>query len=71
MILTWMLFSLVVGSQTAWYMRPWFGITAIPDPVPFILGKQPDFRGNTNFWEALEYSDYPETGKDGCLIYRW
>lgn len=67
----WMLFSLLVGSRAAWYLRPWFGITAIPEPVPFVLGTRPDFRGNTSFWQALEYSAGPERDERGCLIYRW
>ena len=71
MILTWMLFSLLVGSQAAWYLRPWYGITAIPEPVPFMLRTKPDFRGNTNFFSALVYSRHPPRGEDGCFIYQW
>jgi len=53
-IFSWLAVSLLVGAQCAWYLRPFFGVSSIPaDVTPFILGKEPDFRGATSFYEAV------------------
>ena len=51
---SWLVLSLLVGSQAAWYLRPFFGVRTISaEATPFFLGTQPDFRGATNFYEAV------------------
>lgn len=51
---SWLLVSLLVGGQVSWYMRPFFGITAVSDVVPpFFTGTAPDFRGARSFYEAV------------------
>ncbi len=67
----WLSVSLLVGAQGCWYLRPWFGISAIPEDVPFILGKKPDFRGATSFYEAAYYIFDPPPGKSRSRTYRW
>jgi hypothetical protein len=50
----WLTLSLLVGGQAAWYLRPFFGVASIAgDKTPFILGAAPDYRGSTNFYEAV------------------
>lgn len=50
----WLVLSLAVGGQAAFYLRPFFGLPATRggDP-PFLLGAAPDLRGATNFYEAV------------------
>ncbi|MEM6959883.1 MAG: hypothetical protein AAF645_29645, partial [Myxococcota bacterium] len=48
---TWMLLSLLVGSQWSWYLRPFCGVATVD--APFMLGAEPDFRGATNFYQAV------------------
>lgn len=48
----WLATSLFAGGQCAWYLRPFFCPATIPDP-PFMEGLNPDFRGATNFYEAV------------------
>jgi len=48
----WLAICLFVGGQCAWYLRPFYGVSAIEE-VPFILGAQPDTRGATSFYEAV------------------
>ncbi len=49
----WLALSLGVGGQGAFYLRPFFGITAVdPDP-PLFEGARPDFRGASNFFEVV------------------
>jgi hypothetical protein len=53
-VTSWLLLSLLVGSQAAWFFRPFFGVATISSEVtPFFLGTHPDFRGATNFYEAV------------------
>lgn len=52
-IASWLAFALVVGGQWAWYLRPFFGIAALPSAPHFCHGTLPDFRGSTNFFEAV------------------
>ena len=50
----WLLLSLLVGGQSAWYLRPFFGISTVPiETVPFFQGTQPDPQGATSFYEAV------------------
>ncbi|MBL8916770.1 MAG: hypothetical protein JNM17_39070 [Archangium sp.] len=54
LVACWLALSLFVGSQAAWFFRPFFGVATISaDATPFFLGTQPDFRGATSFYEAL------------------
>lgn len=53
-ITVWLSLSLFTGGQCCWYMRPFFGISAIKGPPPpFFLGTTPDFRGARSFYEAV------------------
>lgn len=59
LILTfWLALALPVGGQWAWYLRPFFGVSVIP-AEPFCLGSTPDFRGDTNFFEAVYHLIVP------------
>jgi hypothetical protein len=50
----WLALSLLVGGQAAWYLRPFFGVASIAgEQTPFFLGASPDYRGSTNFYEAV------------------
>jgi hypothetical protein len=53
LITAWLLLSLLVGAQWAWYLRPFFGVSALEEDTPFCLGTSPDFRGATSFYEAV------------------
>ena len=47
----WLLLSLLVGSQGAWYLRPFCGVSTID--APFVLGSEPDYQGATDFFQAV------------------
>ena len=50
----WLALSLLVGGQAAWTLRPFFGVRSIPgEKTRFFLGSAPDYRGSTNFYEAV------------------
>jgi hypothetical protein len=50
----WLTLSLLVGGQAAWTLRPFFGVRSIPGAeTRFFLGSAPDYRGATNFYEAV------------------
>ena len=50
----WLALSLAVGGQAAWTLRPFFGVRSIPGAeTRFFLGSSPDYRGSTNFYEAV------------------
>ena len=50
----WLALSLLVGGQAAWTLRPFFGVRSIPGAeTRFFLGSSPDYRGATNFYEAV------------------
>jgi hypothetical protein len=50
----WLAISLLVGGQVAWTLRPLFGVASIPGTeTRLILGSAPDYRGATNFYEAI------------------
>jgi len=68
----WLALSLVVGGQAAWTLRPFFGVRSIPGAeTRFFLGSSPDYRGATNFFEAVADvvtrpalpSDYTQHGR--------
>lgn len=50
---SWLLLSLLVGGQLAFWMRPFFGIASIPGDPPFVLGDEPTVTGARNFYEAV------------------
>jgi hypothetical protein len=50
-VLSWMAVSMIVGCQWAWYLRPFCGVADVD--APFMLGAEPDFRGDTNFYQAV------------------
>lgn len=51
----WLVLSLAVGGQAAFYLRPFFGLPASRGNVPpFAVGTEPDVRGATNFFEAVQ-----------------
>ena len=53
-ISSWLLLTLLVGGQAAFYLRPFFGLPASRGCTPpFALGAAPDVRGATNFYEAI------------------
>lgn len=50
----WLALSLFVGGPWAFYLRPFFGLSAIrAEDAGFCDGNTPDFRGATNFFEAV------------------
>jgi len=50
----WLAISLLVGGQVAWTLRPLFGVASIPGAeTRLFLGSAPDYRGATNFYEAI------------------
>lgn len=63
---TWLLLTLMVGGQAAFWMRPFFGfpITRGYAAPPFFLKTEPDLRGASNFFEAvlqtIEHPALPE-----------
>ena len=68
----WLALSLLVGGQAAWTLRPFFGVRSIPgDKTRFFLGSSPDYRGSTNFSEAVYHlvappplaADYTRRGR--------
>jgi hypothetical protein len=48
----WLAIGLFVGGQCSWYLCPFYGNRA-SEPMPFILGSQPDSRGATSFYEGV------------------
>lgn len=50
----WMSVSLVVGAQWSWYLRPFCGVATVD--APFVLGTEPDFRGDRSFYEAFAHA---------------
>jgi hypothetical protein len=70
----WLALSLAVGGQAAWTLRPFFGVRSIPGAeTRFFLGSSPDYRGSTNFYEAVRDAftrpalrvDYTRYGRGG------
>lgn len=52
-VLAWLALSLLVGSQWAWFLRPFCGVSSLEEDTPFVLGTAPDFRGATSFYQAV------------------
>ncbi|MCB9876626.1 MAG: hypothetical protein H6835_03400 [Planctomycetes bacterium] len=50
---TWLLLSLVVGGQLAFWLRPFFGISSLTGAPPFVLGDEPTSTGARSFYEAV------------------
>lgn len=74
-VASWLALSLLVGSQAAWFFRPFFGVATISsEATPFFLGTNPDFRGATNFYEAVWQIFAPPgtsvEGEDGAAVIR-
>ena len=74
----WLGLSLLVGGQAAWTLRPFFGVRSIPGAeTAFFLGSAPDYRGATNFYEAVRdvvrstplASDYTRHGRGDAADY--
>jgi len=64
----WMVLSLLVGGQLAFYLRPFFGIASLTGEPPFWLGDEPTATGARNFyevvWQFLQGVSLPErTGR--------
>ena len=52
-IACWLLLSLLVGGQFAFYLRPFFGIASLTGAPPFLLGDEPTVTGARNFYEVV------------------
>ncbi len=61
--LAWLLVSLLVGSQGAWFLRPFCGVSTID--APFMLGSAPDYQGATDFFQATYHLIDPPPVSDG------
>ncbi len=54
LVASWLVLTLAVGGQAAFFMRPFFGFPATRGArPPLFLGAEPDVRGATNFFEAV------------------
>ena len=61
LIATWMLASLLVGGQIAWFVRPFFGVHPGRWSNGFCSGRAPDHNGATSIYEAVwNLVDTPE-----------
>ncbi len=49
----WLLLSLLVGGQLAFWLRPFFGIASLTGEPPFLLGDEPTVTGARNFYEVV------------------
>ncbi|MBL8738645.1 MAG: hypothetical protein JNL12_19610 [Planctomycetes bacterium] len=49
----WLVLSLLVGGQLAFYLRPFFGIASLTGEPPFWLGDEPTATGARNFYEVV------------------
>ncbi len=60
----WLLMTLGVGGQLAFWLRPFFGIASLTGEPPFLLGAEPTVTGARNFyevvWQLLRGADLPE-----------
>ena len=50
---SWLVLSLLVGGQFAFYLRPFFGIASLTGAPPFLLGDEPTVTGARNFYEVV------------------
>jgi len=53
LVAIWLLLSLAVGGQLAFYLRPFFGIASLHGAPPFLLGDEPTVTGARNFYEFV------------------
>lgn len=68
----WLLLSLVVGGQWAWYLRPFFGLSTVSaEATPFCLGTLSDYRGATSFFEAVYHLFAPPPLPEGFHLQGW
>ena len=49
----WVVLSLLVGGQLAFWLRPFFGIASLTGAPPFALGDEPTVTGARNFYEVV------------------
>lgn len=49
----WLLITLAVGGQFAFWLRPFFGIASLTGEPPFLLGSEPTVTGARNFYEVV------------------
>jgi len=49
----WLVLSLLVGGQLAFWLRPFFGIASLTGAPPFVLGDEPTVTGARNFYEVV------------------
>ncbi|HEX6811406.1 MAG TPA: hypothetical protein VF384_07275 [Planctomycetota bacterium] len=64
----WLLLTLAVGGQLAFWLRPFFGITSLTGDPPFLLGSAPTATGARNFYEVVwQFA----TGPDLEVWRRW
>lgn len=50
---SWLVVSLLVGGQLAFWLRPFFGIASLTGAPPFVLGDEPTVTGARNFYEVV------------------
>lgn len=50
---SWLVLSLLVGGQLAFWLRPFFGIASLRGEPPFVLGDEPTVTGARNFYEVV------------------
>lgn len=53
LVAIWLLLSLAVGGQLAFWLRPFFGIASLRGAPPFLLGDEPTVTGARNFYEFV------------------
>lgn len=68
-VASWLAVTLLVGGQWAWYLRPFFGVSR--QETPFCLGSAADYRGATNFYEAVYHLVRPPPLPSGFLRRGW
>jgi hypothetical protein len=57
LVALWLVLTLGVGGQGAFFMRPFFGFPATRgNTPPWFLGAQPDVRGATSFYAMVAQS---------------
>lgn len=62
LVTAWMLVSLLVGGQTCWLIRPFFGMSTTASwESPWFSGAEPGFRGARSFYEAVWFVVSPPT----------
>jgi hypothetical protein len=52
-VCAWLVLSLLVGGQLAFWLRPFFGIASLTGAPPFALGDEPTVTGARNFYEVV------------------